>query len=112
MPRTDITITDRLSHDVKLLVLQATDSANGMQVENDGRTRFVITTAGTGATVTFKSVQDSNRRTGDVALVMGTNETIDTSFFQQNLFNQTDGKLYVDFSADTDVKIVAIKQSF
>src|SRR4051812_15603767 len=89
----------------------AADAANGMSFPNDGNITLLIKcTDGSSKTTTVLSVADAYGRTGDLAVV-----TPPTTGFSAvhhlvpSLFNQSDGSVYLNFSAATGLSVAVIR---
>jgi hypothetical protein len=85
------------------------DAVNGSMFDNDGRTRLVVHNGDAASkTVTIRAVSCSHGRSVDVVQVVAAGARAVFGPFDQSLFNQpgpTDqGKVYVDWSASTNVK--------
>lgn len=83
-------------------------SANGNKVYNNGNTIVTITNGGSSSiTVTVKNPAKGNGQTADDITLSVAADGVAT--FSHNLgWNQLDGYVYYDFSAVTDVTMLAV----
>jgi len=106
MARTVITPQIANTKSGKQVTWVAVDAANGMQVQNSGRSQVVVQAVGTGAvgSITFASKACSHNRTGDVtgALVAGSaalpGAAVFGPFQDPTLWGDGVNQLYVDFT--------------
>jgi hypothetical protein len=111
MPRTAIAIQSVPRNGGAVLALATPDAANGNNFANDGKTELVVlNTDAAPHTVTVRSVADAFGRTGDVPVVVpaAVGAVPGTAFlgpYEQNLFNQPDGTVNVDWTASTGMKV-------
>ena len=116
MPRTQITLNSGVGYGDWLaadLTWTSADQANGMYFNNDGNTVLIVWNGDAASkTVTIAGVANSrtfNAAPSNAATVGANDEFNIAGFFDTKAFNQTDGSVNVDFSADTSVKIAAVK---
>jgi hypothetical protein len=110
MPRTSIAIQSVTGNNGAQLTSVTPDAVNGNMFDNDGKTRLVVHNGdATSKTVTITGVPCSHGRSGNIVQAVAAGERAVFGPFDQNLFNQpgpTDqGKVYVDWSASTSVKV-------
>jgi hypothetical protein len=114
MPRTSIAVEEVpfQSYDNDI-TFSNVDAANGMMFPNDGQTVLLVKNAdATSKTVTVRSVQDENGRTGDLVVTVAAGKTAWIGPLRQKLFCQrsTDaGMVYVDFSAATSTTVACMR---
>lgn len=114
MPRTAITLQEIGSLGKEDLTFQAADQANGMTMENDGRTFLIIKNDDASPKqVTVNSVADDNNRLGDLVQSVAASAIGIIYPSRGGIFNQkgaTDfGLTQVDFDADTSLSLVAVR---
>lgn len=94
---------------------QPADATNGMMFLNDGQTVFIVNNnSSSDVTVTVVSERDEAGRYQDQEIVINNNSRV-FNLMRQFLWNQRAsdiGKVYVDFSADTDVYVQCVKFQF
>lgn len=106
MPRTSIAIQSIPRNGGAQLVSVTPDAANGNSFTNDGKTELIVHNGDAAPhTVTVRSVNDPYGRTGDVAVPVAAGERAFLGPFEQNLFNQADGTVNVDWTASTSMKV-------
>lgn len=89
----------------------AADSANGMQVPNDGTVELHIAQGAGARVVTVRSVACSHGRTADVVVSVAANTQANIGPFEPGLFNQPGtGLMNVDFDAATNTTIGALQK--
>lgn len=93
------------------LAFTAADATNDMSFANDGKTLFFVKNASASpVTATVVSVADEYGRTGDLAFVVAAGKTgVCGPFRPQGIWNQSTGLVHVDFAADTDITVAALK---
>jgi hypothetical protein len=110
MARTAIEITQIKPQESILVATQAADPTNGMMFINDGSTVLVVrNTGGDTRTVTIVAVPDEAGRAVNYVATVGDGETKAFGVFRQAWWNQSgvdEGKVYVNFSADSDANLV------
>jgi hypothetical protein len=109
MPRTAIAIQSVAGNNGAQLNEVTPDAVNGNMFDNDGRTRLVVHNGDAASkTVTVRAIACSHGRSVDVSQVVAAGARAVLGPFDPSLFNQpgpTDqGKVYVDWSASTNVK--------
>lgn len=110
MARTSITVEEVLSHATEELTYTSGDATNDMQFVNTGREVLIVKGATTPTgTVTVKSVQDYNRRTGDLTQAVSASKEYWMGPFPPTLFNQSDGVVHVDLDDDTDISMTVVR---
>ena len=117
MARTAIAVQEIAYLGSGAINFSAADATNGMMFPNDGRTVLLVKNDGTSAiTATVVSVADEYGRTGDIAPTVAAGEIRIIGPLRSGLFNQKNGadqgKVYVNFSADTNVKVAAVRLNF
>ncbi|MFC5528472.1 hypothetical protein [Cohnella yongneupensis] len=110
MPRTNISVVDA-SPTGTTKTYVAADAANGMEFVNTGE-EFLEVKNGAGAsmTVTIVSVPCSHGRTGDLVITVGAGAEVAIGPFVDYLFNQSNGKVNVNFSSATSITVAAVKR--
>jgi hypothetical protein len=110
MARTAIAIQSVSGNSGAQLTSVTPDQANGNMFDNDGRTRLVVHNGdATSKTVTITGVTCSHGRTSNIVQAVAAGERAVFGPFEPSLFNQPgpsdQGKVYVDWSASTSVKV-------
>jgi hypothetical protein len=110
MARVVIPLQDQLNHAITKASFTAGDATNGMSFQNNGFVKLIVKAGATAAaTITIKSVTDSNRRTGNIVFTVAANEIWESSFFESMLFN-SGGSVEIDMTSATDLSFAAIRQ--
>jgi hypothetical protein len=87
------------------------DAANGMEFENDGATDLIVKNDDASPkTVTVVSVADEAGRTGDLAPSVAAGEVRAYGKLRPAWWNQSNGKVNVNFSAATNLKVAAVRR--
>lgn len=111
MARTVITVQDvPYQGSVNPVTFTAADQANGMEFANDGRTVLVVKNDDVAAKqVTIDSVPSSVGRTGDIVESVAAGEISYHGPFIKAIWNQSGGVMHVDFDADTNLEVAALR---
>lgn len=114
MARTDIPVVDSDHGGVDLTTEVSSDATNDHSFDNpDGRTLLLIRNTNAGSVtvtvLTSKTYGDPPIALEDEAIVVPTGKTYTAGPFSTGIFNQTDGKVYVDVTVATDIKFRAVR---
>jgi hypothetical protein len=103
MPRTEVTVQAIISSSIVEPAQTASDQANGMQFQNDGKTYLkCVNGDASSRTLTFQTAKEvAGYAVADLAVVVANGVTRLMGPFPPEIFNQVDGKVYLDFSAGT-----------
>ena len=110
MARTDITVTEIVRTGVVQTATQGI--VDGHQFLNDSRTlaRIENTNAAASVTVTFQTpIKIHGLDLVDLVVTIPASSVRYSAPFPRAVFNQSDGKVYVDYSAPTTTKIEIYK---
>jgi hypothetical protein len=112
MPRTALAIQSVPQNSAGTFAGVTPDAVNGNMFDNDANTSLHINNGDAAAkTVTVRSVPCSHGRSVDVVLAIPAGQQAVCGPFDQSLFSQPSGadqgKVYVDWSASTNVKVAA-----
>lgn len=116
MPRTAIPVTDMAGTpggDGAVLnnpSFTAADAANGMDFVNDGRVHLVVKNDDASQKqVTIVAVADQAGRATDEVVTIAAGQEAHFGRKHPRWWNQSDGKVQVDFDADTSVTVLAVR---
>ena len=106
MSRTALAVQTIAPNGAAALTTVTPDAANGMYWPNTGHEELVVVNNDAASkTVTIHSVPCSHGRTGDMVLTVLAGAVEFVAPLDPAIWNQSDGTVYVDFSASTSVKV-------
>lgn len=111
MARVDIPVQEAgFISEIDQLTFTSADAANDHSFENSGKEVLLVKNDDASSkTVTVVSVADPYGRTEDLSVVVPANSVGFVNLLLPSLFNQSDGTVHLDLTADTSLSFAAVR---